>query len=151
MSKKAFQLDRTFTHRLHTLSKLTDRVTQATYESRADIGLSEGRCLAAVGAFRPLSINDLAARANLDKAQASRAAQALVARGWVNKVTGVNDRRGVLLTLTPEGNSRWSKLKRVISDRNAEIVACLDDGEQTLFSTLLDRLLAHAERHQINK
>jgi DNA-binding MarR family transcriptional regulator len=75
----------------------------------------------------------------------------LVARGWVNKVTGMKDRRGVLLTLTPEGNSRWSKLKRVISDRNAEIVACLDDGEQTLFSTLLDRLLAHAERRQVNK
>jgi hypothetical protein len=68
-------LDRTITHRLHTLSKITDRVSQAAYESDAGIPFSEGRCLAAIGAFSPLSVNDLAQRANLNKGQASRAAQ----------------------------------------------------------------------------
>ena len=47
--------------------------------------LSEGRCLAAVGAFSPLSVNDLAAQANLDKGQASRAAQALLDQGLVRR------------------------------------------------------------------
>lgn len=146
MANNAFQLDRTFTHRLHTLSKVTDRTTQTAYETKAEIGFSEGRCLAAIGAFSPISINDLAARSNLDKAQASRAAQVLVGQGLVNKVTTANDRRGVSLTLTAQGNVRWKTLKRVIADRNVEIVSCLDANEQALLSELLDKLLVHVKQ-----
>ena len=69
MPKAPFQLERSFTHRLHTLTKVTDRVTQSAYLSGADIGFSEGRCLAAVGAFSPLSINDLAAAAPAEAKQ----------------------------------------------------------------------------------
>ena len=143
--KAPFQLERSFTHRLHTLTKVTDRVTQSAYLSDADIGLSEGRCLAAVGAFGPLSINDLAARANLDKGQASRAAQALVEQGWVLKAPSAADRRGVVLTLTPTGKKRWDKLQAVIAQRNADILACLNAGERQTLSDLLDRLLTHAQ------
>jgi len=71
----------TFTHRLHTLHKLSDRISQAAYVADAAMSMSEGRCLAAVGALEPMSVNDLAQGANLDKGQASRAAQALVAAG----------------------------------------------------------------------
>ena len=53
-------LDRTFTHQLHTLHKLTDRVSQGAYLQDAGLPLSEGRCLSAIGAFTPLSVNDLA-------------------------------------------------------------------------------------------
>ncbi len=49
-----FQLDRSFTHRLHTLSKLTDRLTQQAYAKATGLPLGEGRCLAAVGAFGPI-------------------------------------------------------------------------------------------------
>jgi DNA-binding MarR family transcriptional regulator len=78
-------LDRTVTHRLHLLYKLTDRVSHAAYLADAGLPLSEGRCLSAVGAFAPLSVNDLAQQANLNKGQASRAAQALVDQGWCAK------------------------------------------------------------------
>ena len=142
-----FELERSFTHRLHTLTKVTDRVTQSAYLTDADIGFSEGRCLAAVGAFSPLSINDLAARANLDKGQASRAAQALVDQGWVRKAPSPSDRRGVVLTLTATGKKRWDKLQAVIAQRNADILACLNPTERETLSTLLDRLLDHAQTH----
>jgi hypothetical protein len=58
--KAPVALGRTVTHRLHTLYKLTDRVSQAAYLTDAGLPLSEGRCLSAVGAFAPLSVNDLA-------------------------------------------------------------------------------------------
>jgi len=137
-------LDRTVTHRLHTLSKITDRVTQAAYETEAGVPFSEGRCLAAVGAFSPLSVNDLAQQANLNKGQASRAAQSLVDQGLVAKTASVTDGRGVVLTLTPKGERVWVRLMAVIERRNAEIVACLDDAELRLFDDLLERLVAHA-------
>lgn len=137
-------LDRTLTHRLHTLSKITDRVSQEAYEREAGIPLSEGRCLAAIGAFSPLSVNDLARRANLNKGQASRAAQSLVDQGWVRKTPSPEDARGVVLTLSPSGRRVWNRLMRVIARRNAEIVACLSEQEAAQLSALLDRLVAHA-------
>lgn len=137
-------LDRTVTHRLHTLSKITDRVSQTAYETDAGIPYSEGRCLAAIGAFGPLSVNDLAQWANLNKGQASRAAQSLVDQSLVRKVASATDGRGVVLTLTAKGERVWQRLMLVIERRNAEIVSCLDAAEVQQLSGLLDRLVGHA-------
>ena len=142
--KVAVVLDRAVTHRLHTLHKLTDRVSQAAYVTDAGMPLSEGRCLAAVGAFTPLSVNDLARRANLNKGQASRAAQTLVDKGLVRKEASDTDGRGVVLTLTAKGERAWQRVMSVIERRNDEILACLDVAERQQLDRLLDRLVAHA-------
>jgi len=144
-AKKApVALDRTVTHRLHTLYKLTDRVSQAAYLADAGLPLSEGRCLSAVGAFAPLSVNDLAQQANLNKGQASRAAQALVDQGLVRKQASTTDGRGVVLMLTAKGERTWRRVMDVIGRRNAEIVDCLDTSERRQLDRLLDRLVEHA-------
>jgi DNA-binding MarR family transcriptional regulator len=140
----SISLERTFTHRLHTLSKLTDRATQAAYVVDAGIPLSEGRCLTAIGAFSPLSVKDLAYRANLDKGQASRAAQSLVEQGLVLKQASATDGRGVVLTLSPAGAELCERLMRVVGRRNDEIVSCLNAGEREQLGHLLDRLVEHA-------
>jgi DNA-binding MarR family transcriptional regulator len=106
--------------------------------------LGEGRCLSAIGSFRPLSVNDLAARANLDKGQASRAAQSLVAQGLVRKQASPTDGRGVVLTLTAKGERSWQRVIDLVERRNAEIVACLNAGERAQLDRLLDRLVEHA-------
>ena len=137
-------LERTITHRLHTLSKLTDRTTQAAYVLDAGIPFSEGRCLAAIGAFRPLSVKDLAYRANLNKGQARRAAQSLVDQGLVHKCASATDGRGVVLTLSVRGELVWQRLMTVIERRNHEIASCLSPADQEQLDRLLDRLVDHA-------
>ena len=134
-----------FTHRLHTLSKLTDRLTQGAYLSDAGIALSEGRCLSAIGSFTPLSVKDLAYRANLDKGQASRAAQSLVDQGLVLKAASPTDGRGVVLTLTPEGRTAWERAMDVVAHRNKDIFGVLSADEQTRLSSFFDRLIEHAQ------
>ena len=142
-------LDRTYTHRLHKLAKITDRATQQAYEDDVGIPISEGRCLAAIGAFHPLSVNDLAMRANLNKAQASRSTQALVEQGMVLKLASEVDGRGVVLSLTPKGQEQWEKVMGVIARRNAQIIAGLNDAEQAQLDLLLDRLIQHARKSDI--
>ena len=141
---RSFRLERSITHRLHTLSKLTDRVTQQAYLADAGVALSEGRCLSAVASFGPLSVNDLAGYANLNKGQASRAAQTLVDQGLVHKGAAPTDGRGVVLSLTPAGARVWDRLQAVIARRNDEITAGLAADEKRLLDTLLDRLVADA-------
>ena len=132
------------TWRLHRLAKLTDRQTSDAYADRFGLGVGEARCLAAIGQFAPLSVKDLAAQANLDKAQASRAAQMLVDRDLVLKSASETDARGVVLTLTRTGRPLWKRVMRLIEQRNADIFGCLSTAEQRQLEAMLDRLIAHA-------
>jgi DNA-binding MarR family transcriptional regulator len=141
---RPFELRDTLSWRLHTLHKLSDRASAQAYEAQAGLSMSEGRCLAAIGAFAPLSVNDLARHANLDKGQASRAAQALVERGLVSKQGSGTDARAVVLALTRSGARAWGKVAAVITRRNEEIFGCLSDAQRAQLGRMLDRLLAQA-------
>jgi len=137
-------LDRTLSYRLHVLHKLTDQDSQSAYLRETGLSLSDGRCLATIGTFEPLSVKDLAQRSNLDKGQASRAAQALVERGLVSKQVSQADGRGVVLALTPTGRDAWTHAMDLIHARNDQMFGCLSADEQHLLSQLFDRLIAHA-------
>jgi len=133
------------TWRLHRLAKLTDRQSSDAYAHVFGLGVGEARCLAAIGQFAPLSVKDLAAQANLDKAQASRAAQMLVDRELVLKSASEADARGVVLTLTRTGRPLWKRVMRLIEQRNADIFGCLTKAEQRQLEAVFDRLIAHAD------
>lgn len=133
------------TWRLHRLAKLTDRQSSDAYANVFGLGVGEARCLAAIGQFAPLSVKDLAARANLDKGQASRAAQMLVDRALVLKSASEADARGVVLTLTRSGRPLWRKVMQLIEQRNADIFGCLSSAEQRQLAAVIDRLIAHAD------
>ena len=140
-------LDRTLSWRLHLLHKLTDQESAHDYPQQVGLSMSDGRCLAAIGSFEPLSVKDLAQQANLNKSQASRAAQALVDQGLVCKQDRPDDGRGVVLTLTAAGRAAWQRTMALIEQRNQQIVGCLDEPAQATLSDLLDRLIAH-NRHR---
>ncbi|QVQ24694.1 MarR family winged helix-turn-helix transcriptional regulator [Achromobacter deleyi] len=137
-------LERFLTYRLHVLNKITDRDTNRAYLKDCDIPLGEARCLAAIGRYAPLSVNDLARTANLNKGQASRSAQALVDRGLVEKTVSASDGRGVVLAPTTEGLAHYQRIIDLIARRNDAIFGCLTADEQHLLGDMLDRLIGHA-------
>jgi DNA-binding MarR family transcriptional regulator len=138
------ELDRFLTWRLHRVSKLTDKASSDAYAQAFGLPVGEARCLAAIGHFAPLSVGELAARANLDKGQASRAAQALVDRGLVAKAASEVDARGVVLKPTPAGKRLWKRVMGLIERRNAEIFGCLSAAERRQLGSMLDRVIAGA-------
>jgi DNA-binding MarR family transcriptional regulator len=140
-------LERFLTYRFHLLGKLTDPETTRAYLDECDMSLGEARCLAAIGRFGPLSLNDLAQAANLDKGHASRSAQRLATRGLISKSVSESDGRGVVLALLPEGRERYRHTIALIARRNEEIFGCLSPGEQDQLASLLDRVIA-AQRRQ---
>lgn len=139
-----FELERTLSYRLHLLHKLTDVISQRAYVAATGLSMSAGRCLTTIGAFAPLSMNDLAQKTNLNKGQASRAAQALVAQGLVLKVASQTDGRGVVLTLTHSGQAAWLGAMQVVERRNHEIFGLLNETEEAQLSAIFDRLLTQA-------
>lgn len=145
-SREVPPLEATLSYQLHLLHKLSDRDSQHAYQRELGLSLADGRCLATVGAFAPLSVVDLARRANLNKGQASRAAQALVEQGLVRKAGNEHDGRGVVLDLTTAGRRLWIQTMMLIARRNDEIFAGLDASERRIFGELLERLVRHNQR-----
>jgi len=140
----ATPLNRTLTYRLHQLHKLTDADSQSIYPERTGLSMSDGRCLTTIGTFEPLSVKELAEKANLNKGQASRAAQALVDQGLVLKADHPGDGRGVVLTLTAAGRKVFKRAMDMVDQRNEQIFGCLSEKEQSSLSAMFDRLIAHA-------
>ena len=136
------RLDRFLTYRLHRVARLSDRETGAAYLAECGLNLSEARCLAAIGSFEPLSLNDLARAANQDKGHASRSAQALVDRGLVAKAASDSDGRGVAFTLTRKGTTLHARTMALIAKRNDETFAVLSAAERKTLGELLDRVAA---------
>ena len=137
-------LDRTLSYRLHLVNKLTDKASADAYTQELGLPVGQARCLAAIGRFAPLSVVDLAAKSNLDKAQASRAAQALAQRGLVAKRPSESDARSVVLSLTPRGRKQWMAVMELIAQRNNEIFGCLSPTERKELGRMLDRLIERA-------
>lgn len=137
-------LEQFLTYRMHVLNKLSDRGISERYQTKLEITLPEARVIAVVGSFGPFSVMDLAKHANLDKSQASRAAEALIKRGLIGRAPSSEDGRAVVISLTPEGRALYRKVMPIARKWNASLFACLDDAEREVFGRALDKVIAHA-------
>ena len=145
-------LEQFLTYRLHLVNKLTDKHSSDAYAKELGLGVGEARCLAAIGnalsndasSKKSMSINELAAGSNLNKAQASRAAQALVASGLAVKASNETDGRGVAVSLTDAGAALWQQVMALIAKRNESIFSCLSETEKVQLGGMLDKIAQNA-------
>ncbi|HTH62737.1 MAG TPA: MarR family transcriptional regulator [Paraburkholderia sp.] len=137
-------LEQFLTYRLHILNKLSERGSSERYQAKLGITLPEARLIAAVGSFGPFSVMELARHANLDKSQASRAADALMRRGLMRRDASEQDGRLVLVSLTPEGRALYRRVMPVARKLNTDFFACLDERERNALDQILDKLIVNA-------
>nr|WP_294865195.1 MarR family transcriptional regulator [uncultured Pseudogulbenkiania sp.] len=127
-------------YRLHHLANLSVRDATLRYQRKFDISLLEWRAIAQLGGFAPLSLNDLAKHAGLQKSYASRTVAALIKRGWVASTRDKADGRGVKLSLTPEGLELYHKVFDDAVERNKRWLSVLTAEEQKQILVLFDKL-----------
>jgi len=135
-------LEQFLTYRLHVLNKLSERGSSERFQTKLGITLPEARLIGAVGAFGPFSVMELARHANLDKSQASRAADALMRRGLMRRDASEDDGRVVLVSLTPEGRALYRKVMPVARKLNTECFGSLTESERETLNRILDKLIA---------
>ncbi|MDR6408216.1 MarR family winged helix-turn-helix transcriptional regulator [Paraburkholderia terricola] len=134
-------LEQFLTYRLHVLNKLAERGISERYQQKLGVTLPEARVIASVGSFGPFSIMELARHANLDKSQASRAAEALIRQGLVKREPSADDRRVVLVSLTAEGRALYRKVMPIARKWNDDLFDCLDEQEKIAFGYALDKVI----------
>ena len=82
-------------------------------------------------AARPWSLSELAAAQQVTPSSMSRTVDVLVQREWVARTTAPDDRRKVVLHLTPAGHAAHTAMVHAARDVAAALIAQLDAHDRT--------------------
>jgi len=140
----AFALEHFLPYRLSVLANLASRALARLYGARFGLSVAEWRVIAHLARFAPVSANDVAARAAMDKVQVSRAVARLTAKALVERATDGADRRRSALRLTPRGEATHDAIVPLARDVEARLLAGLPAGERAALDRLLAALTARA-------
>jgi DNA-binding MarR family transcriptional regulator len=138
-------------YRLSRASGSLSRSAATRYRRMFDVSLAEWRTLALLGVKTPATLNSLARKAGLDKAQMSRVVKGLFDRGLVTKSVGAG--RTTQLSLTVAGREIYSGLIAEANERDRRIrrhlgakdLRALERALDTL--TSLARVIEEEEQH----
>jgi DNA-binding MarR family transcriptional regulator len=142
----AFDLAQFLPYRMNVLAGRISRQLAAVYGARFGLTIPEWRILAHLSQLPPeagdVSVREVQARVDMDKAKVTRAAQRLEAAGLISKRANPADRRLVRLALTETGRRRMDVLVPWVQDYETRLLAVLAPDERTAFLTALDKLEA---------
>ncbi|WP_217376804.1 MarR family winged helix-turn-helix transcriptional regulator [Paenarthrobacter ureafaciens] len=125
-------------YQLTRISNSLSRSAALRYRRLFDVTLAEWRTLALLGAQSPMTLNRLARRAALDKAQMSRVVSGLYDRGLIRKDLGAG--RTTHLSLTEEGIKVYDGLIAEANERDTRIRGHLGLKDLRAFERALETL-----------
>jgi DNA-binding MarR family transcriptional regulator len=131
-------------YRLGVISGLLSRSAALRYRREFGVSLWEWRAIALLGAGAPMSLNELATGAGLDKSQMSRVVSVLTERGHVLREVDARDGRGVRLALSRSGRRVHAGLMRAAGERDARLRGCIPAADRVRLERLLAALQACA-------
>jgi DNA-binding MarR family transcriptional regulator len=108
--------------------------------SRADLAVPQFRALVFLSRHPGASLSDVATRVDLTLSATSKRIEGLVARGLVTRDAAVQDRRYVVLALTPEGEALLKSARDATRARLAEALAQLSDEDMAIVERALELL-----------
>lgn len=100
-----------------------------------DLSVTQFYALAALVGNGPLTLNELAAELYLEKSSASRIADGLVERGYLDRRTHPEDRRAILLEPTAAGREMHD---RIVAETIAEEKQLIVDFEPEVRQAMID-------------
>lgn len=128
--------------RIVRLSELIIRIGTLTFKGRFGVKPTDLRILVMLGAYQPISVNEVSRRTHIDKAWISRSLRGLLRRKLITRTAHPSDSRASLLSLTKRGEA----LLRAIAPVAEEYQRQLLQGQRARdVERVLDLLSARAE------
>ena len=106
----AFDLYGFTPYRLAVAAKRTSEELARQYRDRFGISIPEWRVLVHLAHSGKVSVRDIEARVAMEKYEVSRAAKRLREAGLIERKENPDDRRLIILTLTPKGREMMAEL-----------------------------------------
>lgn len=131
------------TFRLKLVVAIGERAGQQWSERLFDLSLNEWRMLALVKARAPVRAGDIADLLVMDKSQTSRLVKSLLAKGLIRDTPDPADGRAVVLEVTPEGETLYTRVFDEVLRSNERVLAPLTPEEVGVLDRVLDKLIDH--------
>jgi DNA-binding MarR family transcriptional regulator len=140
-----FDLETFLPYRLSVTTNRVSRAFAAHYEQEFSISIPEWRAIAVLGAFAPLSSNEICDRTAMDKAKVSRAIAALLKRGLIAREAHATDQRLIQLTLSRAGRKIYEAIIPRARSIEAEVTKGLSKVDIAHLHRVLDRIGARLD------
>ena len=93
------------------------------------LSLSEARVFFEIGQYTPCTAADIKDRINIDEGYISRIVQKFVEKRWLIKQRAEDDKRKMLLTLSPAGQTQLKHLNSLANQAAVQMTMHLHDDE----------------------
>jgi DNA-binding MarR family transcriptional regulator len=138
-----FELENFLPYRLSVTSHRVARLFAAQYATQFGLTIPEWRVLAVIGRFGTCSPTAVGEFAAMDKVKVSRAAAALVAKGFLRQSQDPNDGRGRLPSMTRKGLTVHTDVVPLARGIEATLADGLTKAEWATLNKALQKLSAH--------
>jgi DNA-binding MarR family transcriptional regulator len=136
------KLIRLISVRIVRIADLILRIGTATFKKRFGVKTTDLRILVMLGAYQPISLNEVSRRTHVDKAWISRSLAPLLRRKLIARTPHPSDSRASLLSLTRKGEALLRDIAPVADDYQRQLL----QGQQAReVERMLDLLSARAE------
>ena len=116
------------------------RCLASMYGTTYRLSFSDWKVMAVLGVDAPLSASEAGARTSLRPDKVTRVVDSLVAKGFVLRVHDKEDRRRVVLSLSPRGARAFGEIDRVRYAIESEMLALLEPSELIALNRILDKI-----------
>jgi DNA-binding MarR family transcriptional regulator len=96
--------------------------------------------LTELGRAGPVTLAELGRRLGLDKSWTSRAVDSMAKQGLLKKMPGKEDRRTILISLSPAGQRRYAELNQALDSQAERVLSRVPKGNQPGVSKALQLL-----------
>ena len=128
--------------RIVRIAELILRIGTQTFKERFGVKPTDLRILVILGAYQPISVNEVSRRTHIDKAWISRSLAGLLRRKLITRTAHPSDSRASLLALTKTGESLLREIAPVAQEYQRQLL----QGQRTRdVERMLDLLSARAE------
>lgn len=138
--RDTFDLSRFLPYLLDRLAGRMSEDLSALYAARAELATPDWRVLVWLHHAGPLSAQDIALRAHMDKATVSRAVGRLETRGLLSRELDPGDQRSRTLSLTRKGRGLLTRLLPQVQAWETSLLEPLSANERSQLSQLLGKL-----------
>ncbi|MGE0152545.1 MAG: MarR family winged helix-turn-helix transcriptional regulator [Reyranellaceae bacterium] len=139
--ESGFALEKFLPYRLSVVTQTVSGGLSKIYASRFDLSVPQWRVMAVLGRYEPISANEVCERTVMDKVAVSRAVQAMLRRGLVERTVDARDRRRSALRLSKRGRAIHNEIVPLALDYERKLISAMTPEERAMLDSILRRLL----------
>lgn len=117
--------------------KIDDRIRE-----RVNLSVSEYYFLTNTSVCKNFNSNAIAKELGISLSRVSRIIEKLVVQGYLNRQTSSNDRRAIILCLTPKGEAVKKQILELQKEYEKDLLKQLSTSEQKQFQQITTKLLS---------